>query len=333
MKTKNLFAASVLCLAGNFAIGAVLTVDNNPTSNAQYSSIPAAIDAANDFDTLLVQPSALDYGNIYINKPLFVIGRGHNASFGRVWTTYIQVESSGVVIEGIYADQNGIYISPSHSEIVIRNCSVQSLLFAGNNSNIIITGCEIKNFSPISQTLSNILVLNNIIDKLFQGVLVGDCETIIFKNNIILTNAAIFNSSSAFAVFTDNIFYVQGSTTNFNPDECTSCNFQNNLTYRPAGTLPLLPNSTLNNVAPTWNLNGLNSPAFNYSINYEMLSGAPATGASDGGQVGIYGAGFNFEMNGFPVGIPRVTYTNIVNPVVFPDGEIEVDFEAEAGSN
>lgn len=331
MKTKNLFAASVLCLAGNFAIGAVLTVDNNPTSNAQYSSITTAIAAANDFDTLLVQPSATAYPSFTINKPLAVIGKGHNAILGWVLiNNTITISSSNVICEGMYANSS-INISSNQTDIVVRNCRTNSAISIGLfSNNILISGNVVGQFNQVFNTSNNILVLNNILDGV--QTIVGNSETIIFKNNIIRASSSLFNSNSSLATFTDNIFYLTAPA-HFNIESCTNCSFQNNLTYSPGGPVAESPNTTLNNVAPTWDLNGLTTPDFNYSINYEMLSGAPATGASDGGQVGIYGAGFNFEMNGFPLGIPRVTFTNIVNPVVFPDGEIEVDFEAEAGSN
>ena len=175
MKTKNLFMASVLCLAGNFAIGAVLTVDNNPTSNAQYSNIPAAIDAANDFDTLLVQPSALDYGNIDINKPLFVIGRGHNPTFGRVLAGELTITLSNVIIEGFRGGvSNTLALTSNLSNIVVGNCRYDFLYILSNCDNILISGNVINQFLVPIDGSNNILVLNNILNGV--GLFVGASE-------------------------------------------------------------------------------------------------------------------------------------------------------------
>lgn len=330
MKNFKIISTCLLTLGILSASAAVHTVDNNPTSNAQFATIAAAIAAASDNDTILIQPSAVDYGNVTINKPLVIIGSGHNTAFGHVVTATTMISSSNVTIDGIYVIGNGIGINGNNSNIIVRNCRMTNVGVGANCNNIVISGNIIDQFSQIGNTSSNILVLNNIING--ANSFVGNCESIIFKSNIITAYYYLFNSNSASATFTDNIFYLQSANA-FNLEACINCSFQNNLTYSPLGTVVDSPNSTLNNVAPTWDLNGLTTPAFNYSINYQMLSGAPATGASDGGQVGIYGAGFDFHMNGFPLGIPRVTLTNVANPVVFPGGSIQVNFEAEAGSN
>jgi len=86
-------------------------------------------------------------------------------------------------------------------------------------------------------------------------------------------------------------------------------------------------------VAPTWELNPDAPNFFDLGSNYEMLSGAPATGASDGGQVGVYGLGYSFRMTGEPLAIPRVTNTAIINPVLAPDGSLQIEFQAEGDSN
>lgn len=340
MKTKNLLLAFAALLAATTINAAILTVDNNPTNNAQYSTFAAAFAAANDFDTLLIQPSATNYGSVSISKPLTLIGRGHNQAAGLATVfSQVTIQTSNVTIEGILMTSQ-LGLGSNNSNLVVRNCRIASLGTVNTASNVLFSGNVITTDISISSGASDILFLNNYFSYAStSSFLVVQSETVVFSNNIFYKNSTsasaanrFFAGNSTGGQYVNNIFYSETAAA-MNPEVCLACSFQSNLTFSPAGTLETLPNSTLNNVAPTWNLNGDPNPNFSYSHNYNMLSGAPATGANDGGQVGVHGGGFNFQMNGFPPNIPRVTSTNIATPVVFPNGVVEVEFEAEAGSN
>jgi hypothetical protein len=67
-----------LLLFAYFSYAKVLTVSNRTGSSAQYATIAAAISDAIAGDTIYVQGSETDYGNIDLNKRLVFMGPGHN---------------------------------------------------------------------------------------------------------------------------------------------------------------------------------------------------------------------------------------------------------------
>lgn len=56
----------------------IWTVDKNPTATADYSSIDAAIDVAEDGDFVYVHPSFQSYGLTNVTKEVHVRGLGHH---------------------------------------------------------------------------------------------------------------------------------------------------------------------------------------------------------------------------------------------------------------
>jgi hypothetical protein len=60
-----------------FTLARVITVNNNAGSPSTFSSLQAAIATAATGDTIYVQGSATDYGNISITKRLVLLGAGY----------------------------------------------------------------------------------------------------------------------------------------------------------------------------------------------------------------------------------------------------------------
>jgi len=342
MKIKKFFLALAALFAASAIQAAILTVDNNPNNNAQYSTFNAARNAASDHDTLLIQPSATSYGNATVNKPLTLMGAGHNSEteLATIFIT-ISIQSSNVNVEGVRITFfPGLSIGTGFSDIVLRNCNFNwGSTFGNTISNVQFIGNVMNGIVVVPSSASDILFYNNyLVYTSTSAHLNVQSDGVVFINNIFYksstgtTSGNVFFANNSQGQYVNNIFFTRSSTA-LNPQNCVPCNFQSNLTFSPAGALAELPNSALNNVAPTWSLVGGSLPTYSYSHNFNMLSGAPATGATDGGQVGIYGGGYNFNMNGYPQNVPRVLSTGILTPVVLPNGGVVVEFEAEAGTN
>ncbi len=319
----------------------IRTVDNNPNHNAQYNTINAAINASTTGDTVLVQGSATSYSSVTVNRRIALIGTGHhnnaNAT-GRVAINggiSISTGVNGVLIEGIYS--NGITISGSQH--TVRNCNSGSIGFSGTVNDVLIIGCVFRGMSTsFSNNQTNIEFRNNHITLITSGQVGmsgGASESVFFKNNLIYHatggTASLFSITSNSLIFLDNVFFFYPLIT-FNPWACINCIWQNNLTYSPNGQMAELPNTDMNNLPPTWQLNeqGQVSPVFSVDFNYNMLEGLPATSGFGGGQIGIFGGGYLFRLNGRPQGLPRVTSTVITTPIVAPGGTVNVQFSAES---
>src|SRR5262245_57820134 len=76
---KNSFYLIFVALFSAFTVqAAVLTVDNNGNSPGQYTSLQAAITAANAGDSIYISGSINSYGNVSLAKRLMLFGPGYN---------------------------------------------------------------------------------------------------------------------------------------------------------------------------------------------------------------------------------------------------------------
>jgi hypothetical protein len=76
MKTKTTLLAAIFALIALNSQATTWTVSNNPNSPGQFTSLQAAINNADFYDTIMVAGSATSYGNITINKPLCWLEQG-----------------------------------------------------------------------------------------------------------------------------------------------------------------------------------------------------------------------------------------------------------------
>src|SRR5688572_4938910 len=131
MKTKLLLFAFLLF--ASIVQGAVLTVSNSVSNPGQYSSLPAAITAAQPFDTIYVHGTPASYGSINITQPLVIVGTGHHPSKQNPQVAVIgqiDIRASNVTIDGIYFN-NLLMGWIVFNNITIRNCEIGSRLEFG----------------------------------------------------------------------------------------------------------------------------------------------------------------------------------------------------------
>ena len=212
MKKKTFFTLAALCmtLAANATI---LRVSNVNGSSAPYSTIQAAVEAANEGDTIMVDGSNTDYEKTTIDKRLVLIGPGFwinenglvdEAAPAAKALFLIQRAAAGTVIEGFSTTGNGgIQIQVNADNCVVRRCYIIGCTRYGiqfgrdnYNDNYLVSGAVIhQNFfnnsmlqgsTVESLSPSNIQITNNIfIDK------TGTYDIEYFKNCYIAYNTML----------------------------------------------------------------------------------------------------------------------------------------------
>lgn len=344
MKTIKIYlicSLAILLSAINMHVQAtVLVVNNISNGPGQYSSVIAAMQAANAGDTLYIDASATNYGSFTITKSLAIIGKGSYADVQYSQPTScaditIADSVSYVSIEGI--SLSNIYLGISCHHINIASCYVTGKL----NLNINVTYCNFSssiytygaqtvmgqncNANILYTGMSNLIFQNNIFNGWFVSVtgnniiqhnlfLVGNEA---FKNGVYQCGSTYQNVSNA--VVQDNIFY------NSNPNNnTTSCIFNNNLTYNSYGGNTSLGGSNINNTDPLF----VNAPVANYfsfAYNYHLQAGSPAIGAaSDGSDIGIYGGSNTMTTYLEPYGLPMIRKVDVQNFNVPVNGNVNV---------
>lgn len=152
MKKEIVFMATFLFTIGAYAN--ILRV-NNVDSSAPYASIAAAVTAAVDGDTIVVDGTSVDYDDVTINKRLVVIGPGywlrqngiateaaHDATIGAITTTQegtvlmglqprnITINASKTIVKRCYITE-GIGISKDAANCVIHQNFIGGTVGAG----------------------------------------------------------------------------------------------------------------------------------------------------------------------------------------------------------
>ena len=140
MKKKIVFLAALCFTMGAYA--SILRV-NNVDSSAPYASIAAAVAAAADGDTIMVDGTSVDYDDVTINKRLVVIGPGYwlrkneiateaaqDATIGAITTT-----QEGTVLMGL--QPRNITINASKT-IVKRCCITEGISISKDAANCVI---------------------------------------------------------------------------------------------------------------------------------------------------------------------------------------------------
>ncbi|RLD60087.1 MAG: hypothetical protein DRJ05_05310 [Bacteroidetes bacterium] len=359
MKKLNLTLVLVIISALSFA--GIFTVDNRTGSGANYTTIFSAMNAATDGDTIYIHPSSIDYGNFSLSKSLVFIGPGHHpeytggmgatiqtvslydgSSYSKfigliikeikcsVWQTSHNIEisnnffNSHRVVKGAYGDD-----SRSNNWLIQGN--VMAEITGGNGFAII--DIETGDGDGLN---SNWIIRNNFIQtKNVQSTtqVFSDLNsTIIVENNIFLhrNTATIFKDNVIGGDFRNNIFW---ATNNAFVDITVNANnvvFSNNLTWHTDGILATLPgNDNIDNADPDFTFFPVGNQVWDYENNYMLTAISPGHNAgTDGTDVGIYGSGFPFRMEGYPQDFPRLQSFDISNTVVPPGGMIEINLKA-----
>lgn len=324
----------------------ILVVDNNPGAAADYTSLTAAVNAADPGDFIYIVPSGDSYGSFVINKELHIRGLGHlplgtNGLSSRVSSITFQNDCGNSTVSGIQGNDFGSFTNTMgfNDNVVISNCRMTGLGIGGNNwiveGNIIDN--EAGNTSAISvNDLQNTTIHHNYIRQLSgnsntaaireapsstlefnniyvldEGRLMWECTNLEFQNSIILSLEE-----------GDNLTFQSSSGWSFN--NCLSYNYN-------GFTVPLTGNgeNNLEDTDPQFENLVNDSPLFSYSNNYTPAAGSPLVGAaSDGDDIGVYNDNFDFDQRGHAIDLPYITSLDILNPSVEEGEDLEIEFSA-----
>lgn len=346
--TILLILCSLACQQFTYAQN-VLTVDNRPESGAQYDNVQDAIAAASSGDIIYIHPSPTSYGSITLDKTLTLVGPGHDpsnseglrATLGAITldANTLNTEIRGLNISSISAYSNGTNAANVH---IINNritTSVRGYYFAGSTNNWVIEGNYFDDsYSSIviyCANMSDLQIRNNII----LGRITDPNRTTIVTNNLFIQedttgDSMVFSNVGDITspIVTNNMFvFTDPDITALTNSGSTPVTYTNCLTWKEAGGVALAALSgsgNLDNTNPLFNNIPTTVSDF-YNNDYTLGSGSPAIGVgTDGGEIGIFGRGFPFDIHGRPISMPYPTAMTILNTVVQPGQTLSVDFQA-----
>lgn len=341
MKMKTKFKFLILySICSFYAFAGKYTVNTNLTPG-QFTNINTAINSVNNGDTIYVLPP-YNNSDVTITKSVTLIALGSHADVQNSMSTLV----------------NNVVVDANVSNVSISGFKLGTILLGFKNSNIIVSNCFINQTITLADSLSNILIHNNIFNSyggyniigatwnpcvqgyyfsgsnivihknIFNGIITGLKATPSFiTNNIFLGNTAFYIPSSCnyeidFAYIRNNIFYsAEPSGTGQN------CIVQNNITYHPNVALNPLPgNGNLDNVNPLFvNYPSTGGP-FDWNFNFHLQSTSPGIGAgTDGTNIGIEGGMFGSSFQGETLGFPVIRKMNVQNFNVPLNGNVNVN--------
>lgn len=322
------FLLLLLAISVTYTLSAdIIVVDNTPGTGAPYTTLQSAINAASAGDTIMIQPSAISYGNVNVNKSLTLLGPGFYEQTGKnatVGTITLQTGSSNTTITGLslggiegglfhlvdsvtisrnyffgshfvrstYGNNFGI-VTHANDWVIEGNVMVESNACGGcilidQRSAQFNTNWVIKNNLMITRGGSN----NN--TRLFSNL---NVSTLVYYNIIIHRNPGyIFGGpvgswgvASNDVVLQNNIFWVQNNTLGY-LENCLNCQFVHNIAYSPSGFLTdTLPgNTNLNDVDPEFvKIPGPSDASFAFDNDYHCAPGSD--GATGSSNQGMLG--------------------------------------------
>jgi hypothetical protein len=329
---KSLFSLLVLMVACTFSFATVRTLCNMSYCAGTYTNFIQAQDDSSNGDTIYVQGSTIDYGNISITKSLVIIGTGHHP-----------------------AKQNPLVSSFLEIDISANNVQLIGLRFTNLFTSSTLSKCMVKKCRILGSSANNSINLNTAIDWLIEGnIIEAPLYTCIFfggtsapgtviQHNIFLSSAEKFtglnNNSSQRTYFINNIFLGQFSNQNTFFDVKFS-NFDNNIFYSSQPTGILFSDCFMNNNVSyaaadnSFTMPGLNNimadpkflnyPGFGmYDYAWDLSLDPSSLGHNhgiDGKDVGVFGGtGFKFTETGEP-SIAEITAFTITSPATIPPG-------------
>ena len=242
----------IFLLAFGFSNAQILIADNNavrPTGANVYSTLQAAIDAAQDDDTIYVQPSPNNYGTITVNKRISIIGGGFNQPKDNPQQSVLNTIStqtgplssaSGSKFIGLnFSRLNLATDNLPLSDILVANCYVRDMIYQALGWGVVDRLTIYLCFFPRSGDMSALqiergfnemslinCVLDNGEDIEYSGTGTG---THFFYNNIFM-GPIWLQASGTNSMFYNNAFISDGSRSAFY-NRLVNCFFYNNVFY------------------------------------------------------------------------------------------------------
>ena len=344
MKTHFYFFLIAL-LSSNLFSQNVITVDNRPNTGANYTMINDAIAAATAGDIIQIHPSPISYNNITLDRQLSLVGLGHNPENSGdgeraiVGSISITGDAGGSIITGLEINfiAAGGVITNCNSISVINNYihgKVSGIGLAnGDTLNWLVEGNVFDSgyVQPGSNSQANSwIVKNNLFFDNNGFALIGFDNTCSFINNIVYNSSSNTISQSTDPIVNNNIFILENTIVEVGLNS-SSVTFNNCMTYNTNGLTVTSLNGFNNydNIDPQF----VNAPFVSfsdiYNNDYNVTNTNAINGGTDGTDLGIFGALYNFDINGRPNTYPFMTNLAITNSSVEIGQDINVEFSAE----
>ena len=309
-----LLTGIILLAAGASAQAKIWRVDNNGGSPGDFTTAQAAHDAAAVVtnDTLYFNGSGTSYGDLTLNKRLYVFGPGYFLTQNPqtqaapdpaiLGTLRVNPSAAGSIVTGMTVYRAWLFASNT----LFKRNRVESNTYAvliGDNGQVAGT------YTP-----SNVLCIQNYVTTVNGNRalwVASGCSNIIVTNNLLYAGnnpgyEAVYALSSM--IFSNNVVYGVLNT--------TSTNVTN--TYLYGGSLGGGSNSYNNNICdgtqfPTGSGNIQNQVIANVCVNsgspdgaFVLKTGSPAIGTGVGGvDMGLYGGADPYVLSGLPA-IPAI---------------------------
>jgi hypothetical protein len=362
MKTKTILLAAIFALIALNTQATTWTVSNNPNSPGQFTSLQAAINNADFYDTIMVAGSATSYGNITINKPLVLVGAGYNNPYGlnasigtiNLNRANLYISASGTKIMGFIVSTialdgrftGGTAFTQSIDNLVIERCQIGTVKFLHQNNytgssfnNDTIRNCVITTSISIEQPLTStdvpvyfndVILHNNIFNgsRIYDNLKFStDYSNLFIRNNLFINRVSNCLVKINNTIVENNVFY--GSE----PHGCTGAVYSNNLTFMCFNNnIPGSGNLGSGNIVdanPVFTNFPLQGGALSYSHDFTLLPGSPAIGAgTDGTDIGILGGMLPFDVGANPY-FPQMMEVSLPSGSSVPaGGTLNVHFKA-----
>ncbi len=324
------------------AQSAILNVDKDPNRpSGYYGDLQLALNTAMAGDTIYLYPSNQTYGTVTVKKQVHIFGTGFDglSSGSNSSISYLNLDSSTTVSGNPSGSSfQGLYISRLNcvkaniGNIVVAGNHISRITFSGYNCS---GWLIINNYFTSYVSLNNnnsIIISNNIFQAATNAIQSSNSSSVIISHNMFFNWQYL--SSVYNAIISDNIFICNSSAAASN--YMANNVFYNNLSWRSILTpynLPPAGNTGTGNIS---NQNPLfetgQTTSFIFSQDYHLQSTSPGkNAASDGTDIGIYGGSSPFVWGGI-FSIPKITLTNITNPVINQSTPINVNVKAKKAS-
>lgn len=340
MKTLTIIFACLFSTFTLFAQPKVITVDNRLNTGADFTSLSSAVASASVGDTIQIHPSATSYGNVTIPIRLILVGLSHNPANSKdgekaiVGNITFSGSAANSLVTGLQINLINTTTASNITGIKIVNNRISTYVAGANastNNNWLIEG-NIFNNSYVNTGGANVngwMVKNNIFDQTTQYPIHTANDQTSFLNNIVISSSGNFANNCTATIVNNNIFILKASITNVILNNSTVV-FSNNMTRNTTGqTVTALSGSgNFDNINPGF-VNAPFGTISDYYNNDYNVTGTAVNAGTDGTDLGVYGALFNFDPQGRPDLWPYMTSLNITNPSVPQGQNINVTFTAE----
>ena len=284
MKKTQLLTIFLFCATPFIANAKVWRVNNNPGIQADFTTPQAAQNAAAPGDTLHIEPSSINYGNLVLSKPLTIISIGNYLTgnpgleaapvTGTMQNLTVNAGASGSVLSCNFSGTTNI---SSVNKIRFERSYLTGDVTCVSADSIVILDCSCAGQIILQTNSNNILIANTFIGYILN--MQNTCSATVTNNILGFGNTTYANSAvNVYNCTFENNIIKNGQNYTF-----TNSTVTNNITSGTAASLPNTNNNQIgvNMVNVFVNPTGSNDDDF-ILVNGSLASGVGVNGVDDG---------------------------------------------------